>query len=255
MSHGIIFQVLKANINYWGNIDFKLGDRDDLLWKHKLQWSKKVCTVKLLHAMQLPSPMRHIIHSEDGRLNPTFSVFSGIKRKHWEKVKKIFSMNPSKLLVGHKNLKRNYPMKNFQLKRKTIPPIRNLSSHYLDVKSTSSQNSFSTWHHGDICDTEENLKNIWKANFKTDSFKFESPSRIYLKVEIVTASDIYIAKHFLASDSLRVKFPYSELFWSAFSSIRNEYGKIRCRITPNTDTFHAFYYFTVCNMNGTSYLC
>ena len=173
MSHGIIFQVLKANINYWGNIDFKLGDRDDLLWKHKLQWSKKVCTVKLLHAMQLPSPMWHIIHSEDGRLNPTFSVFSGIKRKHWEKVKKIFSMNPSKLLVGHKNLKRNYPMKNFQLKRKTIPPIRNLSSHYLDVKSTSSQNSFSTWHHGDICDTEENLKNIWKANFKTDSFKFD----------------------------------------------------------------------------------
>ena len=85
MSHEIIFQVLKANINYLGNINFKLGDRDDLLWKHKLQWSKKLCTVKLLHAMQLPSPLRHIIHSEDGRLNPTFSdVFSGIKRKHWE---------------------------------------------------------------------------------------------------------------------------------------------------------------------------
>ena len=51
--------------------------------------------------------------------------------------------------------------------------------------------------------------------------------------------------------------PYSELFWSAYSRIRTEYGeiqnievfrrigsiqsecgKIRTRITPNTDTFH-----------------
>ena len=47
------------------------------------------------------------------------------------------------------------------------------------------------------------------------------------------------------------KCPYSELFWSAFSRIRTEYGEIRSthiqlecgkiwtRITPNTDTFHA----------------
>ena len=32
--------------------------------------------------------------------------------------------------------------------------------------------------------------------------------------------------------SLRKKWPYLELFWSKF-------GKIRTRITPNTDTFHA----------------
>ena len=32
--------------------------------------------------------------------------------------------------------------------------------------------------------------------------------------------------------TLRKKCPYSELLWS-------EYGKIRIRITPNTDTFHA----------------
>ena len=32
---------------------------------------------------------------------------------------------------------------------------------------------------------------------------------------------------------------YSELFWSAFSNIRNEYREIRSRITPNTDTFYA----------------
>ena len=34
-----------------------------------------------------------------------------------------------------------------------------------------------------------------------------------------------------APSSLRKNCPYSELFWS-------EYGKIRNRITPNTDTFH-----------------
>ena len=51
--------------------------------------------------------------------------------------------------------------------------------------------------------------------------------------------------------SVRKKCPYSELFWSAFSRIRTEYGysvslcilsewgKIRTRITPNTDTSHA----------------
>ena len=37
--------------------------------------------------------------------------------------------------------------------------------------------------------------------------------------------------------TLRKKWPYSVLFWSAFSRIRTEYGKIRTRITPNTDTF------------------
>ena len=56
--------------------------------------------------------------------------------------------------------------------------------------------------------------------------------------------------------SLREKCPYSKLFWSAFSHIRTEYGeilrispysvrmqenagKMRTRITPNTDTFYA----------------
>ena len=49
------------------------------------------------------------------------------------------------------------------------------------------------------------------------------------------------------TQTLREKYHYSELFWSAFSCIRTEYGekrmqskcrKIRTRITPNTDTFH-----------------
>ena len=58
--------------------------------------------------------------------------------------------------------------------------------------------------------------------------------------------------------TLSKKCPYSELFWSAFSSIPTEYGemrsisryrvshriqskcgKMRTRITPNTDTFYA----------------
>ena len=61
----------------------------------------------------------------------------------------------------------------------------------------------------------------------------------------------YFGPHFLEF-GLREKCPNSELFWSAFSRIRTEYGemrsfspysvrmwKMRTRITPNTDTFHA----------------
>ena len=41
---------------------------------------------------------------------------------------------------------------------------------------------------------------------------------------------------------LRKKCPYSQLFWSVFSvslRIQSKCGKMRTRITPNTDTFHA----------------
>ena len=51
------------------------------------------------------------------------------------------------------------------------------------------------------------------------------------------------------SISLRKECPYLELLWSAFSRIRTEYGeiqsecgKMRTRVTPNTDTFHEVYY-------------
>ena len=49
-------------------------------------------------------------------------------------------------------------------------------------------------------------------------------------------------------ETLREKCPCSELFWSVFPRIQTEYvslriqsesGKIRARITPNTDTFYA----------------
>ena len=39
--------------------------------------------------------------------------------------------------------------------------------------------------------------------------------------------------------TLPEKCPYLKLFWSAFSHIRTEYGKILTRIAPNTDTFYA----------------
>ena len=62
--------------------------------------------------------------------------------------------------------------------------------------------------------------------------------------------------------ALLKKCPYSELLWSAFSLIWTEYsvhlriqsecGKIRTRITPNTDIFHAlqlkavrYFYFLI----------
>ena len=58
--------------------------------------------------------------------------------------------------------------------------------------------------------------------------------------------------------ALREKCPLSEFLWSVFSRIRNdygeirvspciqsEYGRIRIRKTPNTDTFHAVKGFDV----------
>ena len=39
--------------------------------------------------------------------------------------------------------------------------------------------------------------------------------------------------------ALRKKCPYSDLFWSTFSRIQSEWGKMRTRITPNTDAFYA----------------
>ena len=49
--------------------------------------------------------------------------------------------------------------------------------------------------------------------------------------------------------TLCTKCPYSELFRSTFSCIWTEYGKMRARVTPNTDTFHVvgeFVFRTAC---------
>ena len=57
--------------------------------------------------------------------------------------------------------------------------------------------------------------------------------------------------------TLREKCSYSELFWSAFSHIRTEYGKMRTRITPNTGSFYTVKIFSglnVINIFGRSFL-
>ena len=60
--------------------------------------------------------------------------------------------------------------------------------------------------------------------------------------------NMILPKNMIQQYTLRKKCPYLELFWSAFSHIRTEYGeknreyltgKMRTRITPNTDTFYA----------------
>ena len=53
------------------------------------------------------------------------------------------------------------------------------------------------------------------------------------------------------SEVLREMCPYSDLFWSLFSrvpglnTVKYEYGKIRTRITPTTDTFYALKLFNL----------
>ena len=56
-------------------------------------------------------------------------------------------------------------------------------------------------------------------------------------------------------DTLSEKCPYSELFWSSFFHTRTEYGvslriqnkcgKMRTKITTNTDTIHASITFVI----------
>ena len=50
---------------------------------------------------------------------------------------------------------------------------------------------------------------------------------------------VLISLKTMTTYTLRQKCPYSELFWSAFSRIQSECGKIWTRVTPNTDTFYA----------------
>ena len=50
-------------------------------------------------------------------------------------------------------------------------------------------------------------------------------------------------KHPWVTLSLRKKSPYSELFWSAFSCIQWECRKMRTRVSPNTGSVHAVYYY------------
>ena len=68
--------------------------------------------------------------------------------------------------------------------------------------------------------------------------------------------------HWLSLYSVHKKCPHSELFSSAFSRIRTEYGQIRSnentdRITPNTDTFHVVISWCIsrcCEKNSSRFL-
>ena len=75
----------------------------------------------------------------------------------------------------------------------------------------------------------------------------------------VTVQTFHIEKKMFVSLNYNLplceKCPYSELFWSAFSRIWTSYGetlqcecgKMRIRITPNTDTFYAVYFLDLEN--------
>ena len=81
-------------------------------------------------------------------------------------------------------------------------------------------------------------------------------NRSYTGHEHIRTRVLVLHEHvcILQNFTLRKKCPYSELFWSALSRIQTEYEeirsisriqseceKIRIRITPSTDTFHAVF--------------
>ena len=82
---------------------------------------------------------------------------------------------------------------------------------------------------------------------KTKSIQLKSKSSVLR----VTRKSLTASLFERCCRSLRKNCPYSELFWPVFSHIQTEYGysvflciqsecgKIRTRITPNKDTFHA----------------
>ena len=70
---------------------------------------------------------------------------------------------------------------------------------------------------------------------------FDSPfSKLLLKDEsLETCKHCKAGQIYFHATTLRKKCPYSKLFWSAFSRIQSKCGKMRTRIIPNTNTFHA----------------
>ena len=90
---------------------------------------------------------------------------------------------------------------------------------------------------------------VFEAQFKIFVRSFEKFNRWYFERLAQISENIFEnCKSFtymkLSQLALCKKCPYSELFWPAFSRIRTEYGenmrecgKIRIRITPNTDIF------------------
>ena len=98
-------------------------------------------------------------------------------------------------------------------------------------------------------------KFLWTAFLqKTSGGCFCNENKIFMNIQVQYLLDSLIILRTTLSLTLRENCPCSELFWSVFSNftfelkmerygrslrIQFECGKIRARITPNTDTFHA----------------
>ena len=88
--------------------------------------------------------------------------------------------------------------------------------------------------------SEEGIRHIQNKQ----SIKYPLNEEIWLSQSVIdfismSVSWVYHYCFNNVMNSLRKKCPYLELFWFFSSRIRTEYGEIRTRITPNTDTFHA----------------
>ena len=86
---------------------------------------------------------------------------------------------------------------------------------------TNNYDSFHLWWRKDLVKHQK----VWKyyeqdcRNFKWKSLKKQSGTSLF-HLGILSFCSLYMLP-------LRKKCPYSELFWSAFSQIRTEYGEIR----------------------------
>ena len=89
---------------------------------------------------------------------------------------------------------------------------------------------------------------LWKTIRPIKYKKILNTTKITLKTKLTwTSTRFAFSSYWLVCErknlcglkTLREKCPYSELFWSAFSRIQSECGKMRTTITPNMDTFYA----------------
>ena len=130
----------------------------------------------------------------------------------------------------------------FVLKRKRLSPSMSLPSRFCSkvTYSNTTRRSCSVFEKN-ICPLNSPFHLI--STFWEECLSWRNTIPIGLAF-LRYLSNLTIFKNFQFSEhcsreSLRKKCPYLELFWSAFPSIRTEYGKMRNRITPNTNTFQA----------------
>ena len=66
-------------------------------------------------------------------------------------------------------------------------------------------------------------------------------SKLFMSQWNVSHEESFLLKRFYPLPTLCVKCPYSELFWSAFSRIRTEYGEIRSNADKNNFEYGHFW--------------